>query len=109
MVSTWDGDELSLVREHHQLRAARTTDLAPAIAALESALALATEAGMSVQGCGLYWVIKAGARADELHAALVAEGVELRRYPGGHLAVIPCLDTAEADAAALKAALGKVL
>ncbi len=28
LVSTWDGDELSLVRQHHQLRAARHLDLA---------------------------------------------------------------------------------
>src|SRR5204862_1623644 len=31
LVSTWDGDELSLVREHHQLRAARRTDLAAGV------------------------------------------------------------------------------
>lgn len=109
MVSTWDGDELSLVREHHQLRAARTTDLGPAIARLDEALELATAAGMGVRGRGLYRVIKAGARADELHAALLAEGVDLRTYPGGHLAVIPCLDTALADATTLKTAFGKVL
>jgi RHH-type proline utilization regulon transcriptional repressor/proline dehydrogenase/delta 1-pyrroline-5-carboxylate dehydrogenase len=109
MVSTWDGDELSLVREHHQLRAARTTSIGPAIKALDEALALATDAGMSVRGRGLYRVIKAGARADEMQEALKTEGVDLRRYPGGHLAVIPCLDTAAKDAAALKAALGKVL
>ena len=30
LVSTWDGDELSLVRQHHQLRAARTLDVAGA-------------------------------------------------------------------------------
>ena len=28
LVSTWDGDELSLVRQHHQLRAARQLDIA---------------------------------------------------------------------------------
>ncbi len=109
MVSTWDGDELSLVREHHQLRAARKCDLATASAAWDDALQVAADAGLSVRGRGLYRVIAAGDRADTLHAALLAEGVDLQRFPGGYLAVIPCLDTALADAAKCKAALGKVL
>src|SRR5207237_6981223 len=37
LVSTWDGDELSLVRQHHQLRAARGLDIAAAGTALEQA------------------------------------------------------------------------
>src|SRR6185369_5402050 len=38
LVSTWDGDELSLVRQHHQLRAARHLDVAAGGRALEAAL-----------------------------------------------------------------------
>ncbi len=109
MVSTWDGDELSLVREHHQLREARTRDLSRAAAAWDLALQPATDAGMQVRGRGLYRVIAAGARGDELHAALLAEGVDLQKFPGGHLAAIPCLDSALADAEACMAALRKVL
>ncbi len=109
MVSTWDGDELSLVREHYQLRAARTLDLAPAMEALDRAVALAKDAGMTVRGRGLYRVVSAGARAEQLDEALRAEGVEMRAYPGGNLVAIPCLDTALDDAKALEAALGKVL
>jgi 4-aminobutyrate aminotransferase-like enzyme len=109
MVSTWDGDELSLVREHHQLRAARTRDLSKAAAAWDLALQPAIDAGMRVRGRGLYRVIAAGARGDELHAALLAEGVDLQKFPGGHLAAIPCLDSALSDAEACKTALRKVL
>ncbi|MCP4444497.1 MAG: aldehyde dehydrogenase family protein [Myxococcales bacterium] len=109
MVSTWDGDELSLVREHHQLRAARTRDLTTAAAAWDGALELAERAGMTVRGRGLYRVIAAGARAEELHQALLGEGVDLRQFPGGYLAAIPSLDTALQDAARLQAALERVL
>jgi acetylornithine/succinyldiaminopimelate/putrescine aminotransferase len=109
MVSTWDGDELSLVRDHHQLRAARRLDLAAAAAAWAEAMAPATKAGLKVRGRGLYWVIEAGARAEELSSALRAEGVDLRVFPGGRLAAIPCLDIARESAKRLQAALEKVL
>jgi acyl-CoA reductase-like NAD-dependent aldehyde dehydrogenase/4-aminobutyrate aminotransferase-like enzyme/GNAT superfamily N-acetyltransferase len=109
MVSTWDGDELSLVRDHHQLRAARAIDMKAAVAAWEEAGAAASKAGMPVRGRGLYWVIEAGARAEELDTGLRAEGVDLRVLPGGRLAAIPCLDTAVESAKQLKGALEKLL
>jgi hypothetical protein len=43
LVSTWDGDELSLIRQHHQLRAARRLVLATASAALDEAAAIAND------------------------------------------------------------------
>jgi len=109
MVSTWDGDELSLVREHFQLRAARKEDLSVASLAWDEVCSVVERAGMKVRGRGLYRVIAAGARGDELHKALQDEGVDLRKFPGGHLAMIPCLDTALQNANACKAALEKVL
>ncbi len=109
MVSTWDGDELSLVRDHHQLRAARKLDIDAVAAAFQDALEPIRKAGLKLRGRGLYWVIEAGARAEELDTALRAEGVDLRVYPGGRLAVIPCLDTGLASAKRMKAALEKVL
>src|SRR5690606_21343689 len=100
LVSTWDGDELSLVRQHHHLRAARRLDLAGASAALDRALA-----GTRASGLGAYRVIDAGDRAAELADTLEERGIALRRFPGGRLGVIPALDQIEAAAAALEAAL----
>lgn len=96
LVSTWDGDELSLVQMHHQLRAARHLDVAAASAALDAALA-----GVTARGLGLYRVITAGADAD----ALLARGVRVRAFANGALAVAPALDTALADAELLARAL----
>ncbi|HEU5057739.1 MAG TPA: aldehyde dehydrogenase family protein [Kofleriaceae bacterium] len=96
MVSTWDGDELSLVREHHQLRAARRIDVTAAARALDAALARAPE--RNPRGLGLYRVIDGDA---ELAASLLAGGVRVRLLPGGGLAIAPPLDAAAAAAAAL--------
>jgi RHH-type transcriptional regulator, proline utilization regulon repressor / proline dehydrogenase / delta 1-pyrroline-5-carboxylate dehydrogenase len=109
LVSTWDGDELSLVRQHHQLRAARRLDVAAASAALDRALAPAQAAGIAARGLGLYRVLDAGDRAGALADDLAARGIRLRRLPGGRLAVVPTLDGAAAEAAALGAALGEAL
>jgi acyl-CoA reductase-like NAD-dependent aldehyde dehydrogenase/4-aminobutyrate aminotransferase-like enzyme len=100
LVSTWDGDELSLVRQHHQLRAARRLDVAAASRALDAALA-----GVESRGLGLYRVIDAGAKADAIARGLAERGVIVRRFAQGRLGVVPALDTAAADAAALAAAL----
>ena len=103
LVSTWDGDELSLVRQHHQLRAARHLDIAGASAALDHALAGVTSAGL-----GAYRVIDAGAKATTLAEALDDRGLRVRRFPRGKLGIIPALDQIEAAAAALGSALREV-
>ncbi len=90
MVSTWDGDELSLVRLHHQLRAARLLDLAPAIAATNAALS-----GVDHAGAGLYRV---------LDSAPEIPGVLLRPLPGGKALFAPPLDRALDAAKRLHAA-----
>ncbi len=100
LVSTWDGDELSLVQMHHQLRAARHVDVAAASDALSAALASVT-----ARGRGLYRVIDAGDAADALSAKLEAAGIRVARFPGGRLGVIPALDSAVDDASQLQAAL----
>jgi len=109
LVSTWDGDELSLVRQHHQLRAARRLDVAAASAALDRALAPAIDAGIAAHGLGLYRVLDAGERAGALADGLAARGVRVRRYPGGRLAIVPPLDAVEAAAAVLGTALAEAL
>ncbi len=100
MVSTWDGDELSLVREHHQLRAARHIDVAAAARALDEALARAPH--LNPRGLGLYRVIDGDAA---LASSLLDVGVRLRAFPNGCLAIAPPLDAAEEAAAALARAL----
>ena len=96
LVSTWDGDELSLIRQHHQLRAARHLDLAPGIAALDAALANVPSAGL-----GAYRVISAGDKAAALAEQLADRGLVVRRFPGGRLGIIPALDQVEAAARAM--------
>ena len=100
LVSTWDGDELSLVRQHHQLRAARHLDIAGASALLERALAKVQSAGL-----GAYRVIDAGANAKSLADSLAHHGLRVRRFPRNRLGIIPALDQIEAAAKALQAAL----
>ncbi len=107
LVSTWDGDELSLVRNHHQLRAARHLDAAAGSAALDRALAPAA-AMLPASGLGLYRVIEAGDRADAVYAHCRDHGVVLRRFPGGRLGVVPALDQAVAVAERLGAALAEL-
>jgi len=96
LVSTWDGDELSLIQAHPQLRAARRVDVAAASAALDEALS-----GVESSGLGAYRVITGGADAD----ALAAKGVRVKRFANGCLGVAPALDRAVDDAKALRAAL----
>jgi hypothetical protein len=100
LVSTWDGDELSLIRQHHHLRAARHLDVTGGSAALDHALAKVTSAGL-----GAYRVIDAGGKAPALADALAQRGIAVRRFPGGRLGVVPALDQIEAAAHALGAAL----
>jgi 4-aminobutyrate aminotransferase-like enzyme len=100
LVSTWDGDELSLIRQHHYLRAARQVDVATAAAALDRALSPVTATGL-----GAYRVIEAGAKAAPLAAALAERGIAVRQFPQGRLGIIPALDQIEAAAHALGTAL----
>jgi acetylornithine/succinyldiaminopimelate/putrescine aminotransferase len=103
MVSTWDGDELSLVRHHHQLRAIRSLDLAASSTALDAALD-----GYPSRGLGLYRVVDAGERADAVVAGLAERGIRSRAFAGGGIGVIPPLDAVASAADALRAALGEV-
>jgi 4-aminobutyrate aminotransferase-like enzyme len=105
LVSTWDGDELSLVRHHHHLRAARRLDIAGASRALDDALAIATSRGIPSAGQGLYRVLVAGGRADAVATHLASRGLRARKFRGGRLGIVPALD----DAAAAAEALGQAM
>jgi acyl-CoA reductase-like NAD-dependent aldehyde dehydrogenase/4-aminobutyrate aminotransferase-like enzyme/GNAT superfamily N-acetyltransferase len=100
LVSTWDGDELSLVRQHHQARAARHIDVAARSRALDDALAGLR--GAKVAGLGAYRVVDGPA---DLADTLAQHGIAVRRFPNGKLGIIPALDEIEAAAAAIKEAL----
>ncbi|HEY4056455.1 MAG TPA: aldehyde dehydrogenase family protein [Kofleriaceae bacterium] len=103
LVSTWDGDELSMIRQHHFLRAARHIDVDAQSAALDKALA-----GVKSAGVGAYRVIDAGANAAQIADGLAARGVRVRRFPNGKLGISPALDEITEAAAALGAALAEV-
>ncbi|MBV8761669.1 MAG: aldehyde dehydrogenase family protein [Deltaproteobacteria bacterium] len=90
LVSTWDGDELSLVRQHHQLRAARHVDVGALSGALDRSLAPYTSHGL-----GAYRVIHAGDNSRTLSAQLAERGILVRQFPKGRLGVIPPLDAQE--------------
>jgi 4-aminobutyrate aminotransferase-like enzyme/GNAT superfamily N-acetyltransferase len=111
MVSTWDGDELSLIRVHHQLRAARNADVPGLGKAWAEALEPARERGHEVRGLGLYRVIDVGAgeRAKDIARGLLGEGFRVRAFPNGHVAVVPPLDLGGDAAASFRKALAEVL
>jgi RHH-type transcriptional regulator, proline utilization regulon repressor / proline dehydrogenase / delta 1-pyrroline-5-carboxylate dehydrogenase len=110
LVSTWDGDELSLVRVHHQLRAARHLDVAERAEALDRALAPAYDAGLGVRGAGVYRVIDSGsaARAERMVDGLWDRGVRTRAFANGCVVVAPPLDMPDGGLARLRLALGEV-
>ena len=109
LVSTWDGDELSLVRVHHQLRAARKVDLSRPIAELDAALRPFRDAGLAVRGTGLHRVVEAPSRATAIADALLARGLRVRAYPNDHLAIVPPLDVARDALTHLHEAILEVL
>jgi len=95
MVSTWDGDELSLIRLQHQLRAARRLDVCSAAAEFESMLQpIVAKAGLALRGLGLFRVVEAGPWASDLSAALARRGVLVRPYRNGCVTLVPALDDA---------------
>ncbi|HEY4244127.1 MAG TPA: aldehyde dehydrogenase family protein [Kofleriaceae bacterium] len=104
LVSTWDGDELSLIRQHHQLRAARHVDLAAGAAALDRALEKLPP-GVTVHGAGAYRVLDAGAKASAFAGSLEERGISVRRFPNGRLGIAPALDQLGEAAHAIGAAL----
>jgi RHH-type transcriptional regulator, proline utilization regulon repressor / proline dehydrogenase / delta 1-pyrroline-5-carboxylate dehydrogenase len=104
-VSTWDGDELSLLQAHHQLRAARNIDVTARAAELDAALSPLGALGVTVDGVGLYRVIAAGSRTDDLVATLEAAHIRVGRFANGGLSIAPSLDRAAVEIAALGRAL----
>ena len=65
--------------------------------------------GSRSRGMGLYRVLDAGQRADEIAAGLVEQGLIVRRYRGGRIAVAPALDQAQEAGERLARALVEIL
>lgn len=108
MVSTWDGDELSLMRHHHQLRALRKLELQPGLAALDQALSRAPERGITARGLGGYRVLDLGdaeAASARVYDHLARHGVRVRRFANGCLGIAPSMDRLQDAAQALERAL----
>ncbi len=81
LISTWDGDELCVIRTHEALRTAWRLDLGPAIAALGT---LVEEVAMRLGGCaggrGLYRTIALPDQwGDAFGEALAEEGISAKR------------------------------
>ena len=98
LISTWDGDELCVVRTHEALRAAWRLDLAPAVAALDAAVHAAEQVvGGCVGGLGLFRTVAVpDAVADAFGEALAREGVAAHRGLPSVWTLCPRLDvTAE--------------
>ena len=110
MVSTWDGDELSMMRVHHHLRAARKIDRVEAVQNLKPVLDVATELGCAVRGKGLYRVLEVGRDTLEVASKLAGEGLQVQALPNQCIAIVPpldlTLDDAERAAKALRTVLG---
>jgi acetylornithine/succinyldiaminopimelate/putrescine aminotransferase len=92
MVSTWDGDELSMIRAHHNLMASRHIDRQPAVERLDTFAEQLTERGYPTRGMGLYRVVDLGQPSGPIVAALATKGVQVRGLPNQRIALIPPLD-----------------
>lgn len=67
LISTWDGDEVCVIRTHEHLRAARTLDPTDRIEALDRlVLALAERTEGAVGGRGLYRTVRMDARLRDV-------------------------------------------
>ena len=113
LISTWDGDELSAIRTHEHLRAARRLDLAAAAAALDASLtaAFAGLPGARLGGLGLYRTITlADANAAEaVYQACLHHGLQLGRGLPDTLIAAPALDAGALLGAALRDMLAAAL
>lgn len=100
LISTWDGDELSMIRTHEHLRAAHRLQLDPAIDALDDLVNEAADrfALARVGGLGLYRTLSFGeaARADAVRERARASGLLLGRGLPDTLLLVPPLDISPA-------------
>jgi len=102
MVSTWDGDELSMIRVHYQMMQLRRTNTEATQARLAEFIDQLNERGVTVYGRGAYYVLHMGDRAEQIVGQCKAHGLSLRGFKNGGIAISPPLDITETE---LEAAL----
>ncbi|MCS6858126.1 MAG: aldehyde dehydrogenase family protein [Sandaracinaceae bacterium] len=100
-VSTWDGDELSMIQAMHFLRAARRIDVKGLIQRFERALAC-VERAFPTQGLGLHRLICAQGHENAILSALSQRGLWSQSHPNGTIPLIPPLDRVEEVSQALE-------
>jgi hypothetical protein len=101
LISTWDGDELSLIRAHEHLRVGHRLVLDSTIAALDDLVheaAARLGAGVRIGGLGLYRTLSFP-DAARVHDKCRAGGLLLGRGLPDTLTLVPALDI---DPAALR-------
>lgn len=114
LISTWDGDEISILRAHHHLLEARSLLKDGKAAAFAHALDEARLPGKR-HGGGLWQVLDLGdeLRADAVRKAALRRGLHLGKGLPGRVVMAPavCIDTAEIEAgvARLEQAMREVL
>jgi 4-aminobutyrate aminotransferase-like enzyme/GNAT superfamily N-acetyltransferase len=99
LISTWDGDEVSLIRTHEHLRAAHRLDLAPAIAELAALVEQAADhLGGRAGGAGLYrtLTLPSETRAAKLRERARVHGLLLGSGLPDTLLFVPPLDISPA-------------
>ena len=109
LISTWDGDELSLIRAHEHLRAAHRLVLDSTIAALDDLVHEgAARCAARVGGLGLYRTLSFGdpGRAKSIYDKCRAGGLLLGRGLPDTLTFVPALDI---DPAVLRGPIRTVL
>ncbi|QQR89382.1 MAG: aminotransferase class III-fold pyridoxal phosphate-dependent enzyme [Myxococcales bacterium] len=109
MVSTWDGDELSLIRTEHQLKQAWQMDLAPKQKSLNT-LCEALESHLGpIKGAGLYRVLQASPHLEKIAKALSQAGYHYQIFANGTLALALPLDVSQDQIRELKHCLAACL
>ena len=93
-----DGDEISLIRCHHHLRALRLGAHDHACQAFEPVLDALRSWGYGVRGSGLYYVVDVGPDADAISARLRTAGLSTRSFINGAIALVPPFDITVEDA-----------
>lgn len=97
LISTWDGDELSLIRTHEHLRAAHRLELRPAIHELDDLVheaAAAIGEAARIGGRGLYRTLSCASadQAEAIERTCAASGLRLGRGLPDTLIFAPALD-----------------
>ena len=97
MVSTWDGDELSMIRAQHNLMATRKIHRSKPAKVLDTLASRLSDLGYTTYGQGFYRVIHLEQSPWGVREKLKASGLIARAFPNGTIALIPPLDITEEE------------